>query len=290
VDAQMRDVATHMKVLDDFVTKARSQNGQHREWYLNNLQGLTANVRQSYANLHGQLADVNGLSHTFEDDVTQHNNAVRESIEALEGDVRKPLAELLATVQDASFTEYKVTGSTPPKTTYMYPMTLPKTETHGTLIAKLRPLKQPALSPLGDGDLKPLLGSPSKTRVYNDIEDEVGTLPPATTTITSSNTGLREVDVNVVARPPSFNAGSHGMDSSISTASKADCEKNTSVEKDDMTPLPRKRRLSSSSTTESKLPQKVITRRMAGILEGRENAPLPTGGLNGRRLRSRPSN
>ncbi|GAD96318.1 kinesin family protein [Paecilomyces variotii No. 5] len=311
VDAQMKDVAVQMEALDDFVTKARSQNGQYHEMHLDNLESLSANVRESYSSLHEHFTGFGDRARGFQDDINRHKDTVEESVVPLSDGVRQPLAELRTNIQNAPMTEYAVTGETPQKSHYDYPSKLPRTESHETLLARLRksyqppvspvkqqqsPIKQqpPLISPLeGEEDglaplVGPSLGSPSKTLVYNDLEDEVGSLPPPTSTNTSSNTGLREVDINVAAKPLACSVEPDTV--TASHVSAATTEKDlTAEEEDDMGP-PSKKHASMSAVTKSNLPQKVTTKKLGGMLmEGRENIPIPTGGYNGRRLRSRPS-
>jgi kinesin family protein 11 len=292
----MQGMASQMEALDDFVTKARSQNGLHHEAHLGNLRELVTDVRESYAALQDGFSGLNNRVQTFQDDSIRQKGAVEEIIAPFTEDVRQPLTELRNNIQNAPLNEYKPTGTTPPRTTYEYPTVLPRTEPHGALITKLKQVKQPALSPLDGEEPGPLL-SPSKTRVYNDAEDEVGDLQPTTTAFTSSNTGLREVDINVVARPPGYSPDSDSTNSSASlTGSKFSSDEDTpfAEKDDDMAPPPLKKQ-HLSTTAESKLPQKIMTRRMAtGMLsDGRENLMplnLPSGGPNhGRRLRNRPS-
>lgn len=293
----MQDMASQMKALDDFVTKARSQNGLYHDRHLDNLRELTTSVRGSYAALQDKFTGLDNRVRTFQDDVLPQKDVLEESVAPFSEDVRHALSELRTNIENAPLQEYKPTGTTPPRTSYEYPTVLPRTELHETLIAKLRQAKTPALSPLDGEEPGPLLGSPSKTRVYNDAEDEVGNLQPTTTAVTSSNTGLREVDINVVARPLNSSANSSSPD--LPTGLKSSPEKDMSpTEKDnDLAPPPlKKQHFSTPETTKSKLPQKMVTRRMAaGMLsDGRENTmplSLPSGGgpNHGRRLRNRPS-
>lgn len=308
VDAQMKDMALQMEALDDFVTKARSQNGRCHETHLENLESLAANVRESYSSLHDHFTGFGDRARGFQEDIDRQKDTVKESVAPLSDEVRKPLAELRTNIQNAPITEYTATGETPQKTHYEYPSKLPRTESHEALLARLRKSQQPSVSPLkqqqpllspleGEEDGLaplggPLLGSPSKTLVYNDLEDEVGSLPPPTTAGTSSNTGLREVDINVAAKPIACNSDSDASATSKFSASippRSTTERDISSEDGDSAPPPLKRQASSSAVAESKLPQKVTARKMAGMLEGRENIPITTGGHNGRRLRSRPS-
>lgn len=293
MDAQMKDMATQMEALDDFVTKARSQNGRYLEAHLENLNDLASNVRESYSSLHDHFTGFGDRVRGFHEDAITQKDTVQESIAPLSEEVRKPLTELQANIRNAPLIEYTATGETPPKRKYEYPTTLPQTEAHETLIKKMRKLNDPAASPFGGEDFmapipgpvlgspskrSPIKGSPSKTRVYNDAEDEVGTLPPPTSTATSANTGLREVDINVAVKPLASSS-----DSSSAANLRSSMGPKADLEKDDPAPPPSKKQLSTSVAAESKLPQKTITRKMAGMAEGRENVPPP---MTGRRTRS----
>lgn len=279
----MQQMAVQMEALDDFVTRARSQNGSHHESQLANLESLTKSIKTSFASLEEGLGSMNNQLHAFQQDVTEQGDSIKKAVIPFSEEVRQPLLELRNNMQNAPMAEYKPTGTTPPRTAYEYPRTLPRTESHSTLLDKLKQTAQPILTPLEEENLDPGLkspfkqrmGSPMKTRVYNDAEDEVGETTITTSTIiTSSNTGLREVDLNVAAKQ--LNSSSPELDFSKSMID---------VSEDPAQPPLKKRQTAS----ESKLPQKPLMRRApAGIaLDGRENVPLNAS--IGRRLRHRPS-
>lgn len=276
-------MAVQMEALDDFVTRARSQNGSHHESHLANLESLTKNIRDSFASLEEGLGSMNTQLHAFQQTATEQEDSIKQAVTPFSEEVRQPLVELRNNIQNAPMAEYKPTGTTPPRTSYEYPRTLPRTESHSTLLDKLKQTTQPILTPLEEENLEPGLrspikhrmGSPMKTRVYNDAEDEVGEPTITTSTIiTSSNTGLREVDLNVAAKQPN------------SSSPERDFSKSMIDVVEDPAQPPLKKRQTAS---ESKLPQKALMRRAPpGIaLDGRENVPLNES--IGRRLRNRPS-
>lgn len=105
----------------------------------------------------------------------------------------------------------------------------------------------------------------------------------------SSNTGLREVDLNV--------AKQHAHDAEDDTAPAANSETPVPAPSMDLSdtpdhdepeqpPLKRHRSASSNTPVETKLPQKMLSKRMAGMMEGRENVP-PSAIAGGRRYRNR---
>ncbi|KAK2747384.1 kinesin motor protein cin8 [Onygenales sp. PD_40] len=315
VNTQMEGIATQMKALDEFVMRARSQNDCHHESRIRTLGNLASSIRRSYIGIHSSLDGFGTQARNFQDEMLDENAAIQEPIDNLNKIIREPLAELQSNVQAKSLTEYSKTGSTPQKTQYDYPTTLPRTEPHETLISRLRGPKDSQGNPI-DLEASPTmpppslrLCSPTKAMVYNDGDNEVGTNHPSTTMnvkpTSSSSAGLREVDINVAVKPLSNNglAPASAPDFSSSLRSAPDDSLGDIICKDqDLMPPPAKRRATSSPVTSSgiitgdtKLPQKIGARRLNGlgmISEGSENIPLSMqlgdGGLQARRLRARP--
>lgn len=284
----MQGMETQMAALDDFVTKARSQNGTQHEASMSTFGDLMNNVKESYTSIGGEFNGLDDRVHAFEDMVTQQKDSINQSVVPFSKDIRQPLEELRKNIQGAPMSEYQPTGNTPPRTSYKYIQTLPQTEPHTSLIAKLKQEGTQLLPASFEGDeLAPLgspsksrLGSPSKTRVYNDAEDEVGE-STTTTAVTSSNTGLREVDINVAAKP---------LKSSNPLSSSPELSKIIPIEKDDSDFSAQPPLKKQQTYSDSKLPQKALPRRApVGItVDGRENIPL-SASTTGRRLRNRQS-
>lgn len=315
VDEQMQQMAVQMEALDDFVTRARSQNGSHNEAHLAALERLTKNIKDSFTSLEEGFGSTHTQLNGFQDLATQQGDDIKQIVTPFSEDIRQPLIELRTNIQNATMAEYKPTGTTPPRTSYEYPKILPRTESRANLIERMRqPVQPPVLTPLEEETLDPGLksplkhrmGSPVKTRVYNDAEDEVGepaniSTSTTSTAISSSNAGLREIDINVVAKQPNFNhnntINNNNDDINALCVSpelpfksiKSDNITNHNQEDDDQPPLKKQQTVS-----DSKLPQKAaaafIRRAPSGIvLEGRENTVPLNVSVGGRRLRSRPS-
>lgn len=267
----MKDVASQMQALDDFVTRARSQNERHHESHVASLQGMAATVRQSYTSIGEHFVSTYDRVRDLGSDMTERNSAIQASIPPLSSNIRQPLSELRASIANAPLREYIPTGDTPQKTTYQYPTTLPQTAPHEKLLARLnRPT--PALS-----ETTANLPSPSKAMIYTDMalpEDEVALLYPQSSGDSEpkpTSAGLREINVNVNAALPALRA--------------ADGAAPLSIENVMAPPLKR------HATMESKLPTKLGLGKNGVVrLEGRENS-LPVGQVNGpvRRLRSSPT-
>lgn len=299
-----------MQALDEFVTRARSQNGLHHETHVQSLNNLSSIVRQSYSNIGDHFETTSADVRSFADEVSNHSNALRSAIPPLEDDIRKPLAELGSNMQRASMTEYSVTGQTPQKTNYDFSPTLPRTQPHGDLLAKLRhntsgPNLETLSESLPDDEAeKPI--SPSKTTVYNDAiatiqeDQDMEEVPPprflstlqrqpplhsshthpllSPTRKPTSTSGLREVDVNLIQAP------GH---SSLSSAALA-ADRPHSADDADGHSIPQPTALKRHATTDAltKLPQK---RSRQARAEGRENDPVVEVRPVGRRLRSSPT-
>lgn len=311
MENQVKDMAEQMQALDEFVTRARTQNGRHHDSHLDNLQHLTANASQSYSNVRDHYSALGDRVSHFQADASDMCDDIQNSVHPLTEDVRQPLKELRNCIEQAPLKEYTPTGQTPERTQYDYSISLPRTQTHETLLARMRNPNEDSADP--DTPVKPVIDSPAvsptsspiKTMVYNDAENEVVSPRPPTTEVlkpTPSNMGLREVDLNVIAaKPPVSNSNtelSPAPSSPSTDASDTEIGSNSLKQNDDMSPPPAKKQRSiappaaaATGFTESKLPQKRNTRRTA-MMDGRENIPpsiqTRSRGPSGRRLRNSP--
>ncbi|KAL4734829.1 kinesin-like protein bimC [Aspergillus similis] len=289
VDVQVDDMGRQMEALDDFVAKARSQNGRYRDAHIATLDTIATGVRDSYSSIEGRVENLTGRMNQFQQEATHHHATLEESIALLSDEVRKPLTDLSSSIRNRSLKEYVATGATPKKRKYDYISVLPSTESHEVLKARLRTTKEMEVLPFNSDDqLSAPSSSPGgslpKGFVYNDVEDEVGTHAPTVTNVNPSNTGLREVDANVAARPLVYSTDEKLTDQDGSPIVGPD----SATEAEGVNGPPSKRRRSNSVVVDTKLPNKMLARRMAGMMEGRENVP-PPGVSSGRRLRGRPS-
>ena len=289
VDAQMRDMANQMEALDEFVTRARSQNDQHHDVHVETLKILTADVEQSYdavgENNDSTTSRITECGKSFK----IRSDEMKQSIEPLEETVRQPLSALRSDVQAMPIADYVPTGETPQKREYAYPTTLPRTQPHdGLLEAVTKEARSfrtsPSKSPTKLASSPSKLSSPSKTRVYNDA---LGTEQGSTGhPVANMDGGLKEININIAAtsasRPVSVdNAELTSITSAFSKSVGGG-------------PPPLKRHATVDGN--SRLPQKLAKTKSAGnhkaIAEGtgRENNPLAqsVGSGGGRRLRSSP--
>ena len=265
----MKDMAVQMQALDDFVTRARSQNERHHETHVQSLQGMASTVRQSYNSMGDHFMSTYSRVRDLGDDMTDRSTALQATLPPLKTTVCQPLSELRENIANAPLKEYAPTGETPSKVVYTYPTTLPRTEAHEKLLVKLTKGSHSVAS--SPADLPNTQLSPSKSIVYTDTApaDEVALLlsSDSDSRPSSTNTGLREVHININAALPGLRTSDPVL------AQEA------------MMPPPLKRH----ATMESKLPQKFGGK--AGVVraEGRENSLQVSGAGTGRRLRSSPT-
>lgn len=273
VDAQMKDMASQMQALDDFVTRARSHNERHHGRHITSLQGLASTVHQSYSSIGDHFVSTYDRVREIGADVSTHRTALSASLPPLASTIQQPLADLRAAVTTAPLKEYVPTGETPRKTQYQYPTTLPQTEPHDQILGK----PAPSSPPHNTNSIQSPRKSPSKSIVYTDAPSATGITPTSTPSTDVNPASLREISLNVGASLKRDHQGSAATTTTTTTttASKAD------VDAMGMGPPPLKRQ----ATAESKLPQKFGGGGRAGVvkLEGRENVGA------GRRLRSSPT-
>ena len=291
VDAQMSDMSKQMEALDDFVAKARSHNGRFHESHIGSLDTISKNVRESRTAMQGQLDGFGERIGRLQEDTNMHTEELEQSTAPLQDGVRQPLIDLRANIQSHPMKEYVPTGVTPQKRRYEYPSSLPRTEPHEGLRSRHRVSKQFTALPFNEEPLPPPLPespatSPSKSYVYSDAAEEV--THPSSSSAPTSNTGLREVDVNV-ARPVGCDGDDTAPSKPDSSVAPVITDLDETPEKDEPEqPALKRRRSASTNPVESKLPQKMLSKRMAGMMEGRENVP-PSTAAGRRYLRTRPS-
>ncbi len=262
VDAQMKDMATQMQALDDFVTRARSQNERHHSRHITSLQGLASTVHQSYSSIGDHFVSTYDRVREIGADMSTQSTALSASLPPLASTIQQPLADLRAGITAAPLKEYTPTGETPRKTQYQYPTTLPRTDPHEQILGK-----PPPSSPSHTTTTQSSSKSPSKSIIYTDAPATTG-IPPTSPSKDPNPASLREISLNVTA------SLKRDLQAPIAaTATKSEAEMMG------MGPPPLKRQ-----ATESKLPQKFGGGRAGMVkLEGRENVGA------GRRLRSSPT-
>ncbi|KAI7195119.1 kinesin-domain-containing protein [Hortaea werneckii] len=227
VDGQMAQMDAQLASLDDILARVRSQNDEHAAAHTASLGQLAKNVQESYQSIGKHFGTSYDRTKGLDVDMQDRATALRDTLPALsqEGDVRQALCLLRDEVQAAKIAEYVATGETPAKTQYSYPMALPRTEAHGTLLNRMRgipeepvpeqptsPLKSPSkrASPSKPARSSPVKGpaSPTKTQVFTDtppaLNPPTSSAPASRPPTAGSDSTLRELDANVLASAPSI--------------------------------------------------------------------------------------
>lgn len=252
MNQQMKDIENQMQALDDFVTRARSQNAQHHDSHVTSLDSLSTTVKSSYSNIGSHFNTTYERVRDLGDEMSAKTNSLQESLTPLDSILRQPLAELRTNVTNTTLQEYQPTGETPQKTQYQFPTELPRTESHDTLLAALR---------------RPLMASPTKTSVpviFNDAptsSDEVIVLTPSTEEVERKPTiGLREIDINIAG-----SLSSEHLQQSVSGVALG------AAKYESLSQLPSLKRSMSGKIPQ---PKSAKTSKMGSVmvLEGRENS------------------
>ncbi|KAI1774549.1 kinesin-domain-containing protein [Hypoxylon cercidicola] len=271
VDEQMKDLHQQMTSLDDFVTRARSQNTQHHNQHSNSMTSLSSTVEGSYANIADHFkttcSRVQNLGSEMDTDIVN----AQDSLESLSEGLCEPLSALREDVNSTVLQEYQPTGDTPQKILYHYPTELPQTEPHEALLRKL------------NGEL-----SPSKSKVFSDTDLTLSENRSPSRPFASEHTfplsdrehaplsmSLRELHpntnaTNMLSLDPRANTTIHGFSASVGPG-MMDAAGN--IEGDFTMPLLKKSRTTRSSKASKK----------STSAEGRENMPplssmIPGGG------------
>ncbi|CAK1354556.1 unnamed protein product [Cercospora beticola] len=320
VNGQMAQMDNQLVALDEIVSRVRAQNEEHHDAHTASLGQLASNVQESYRNIGEHFETSYNRTQALDIDMQDRAEVLVQTLPALaeEGEVRQALRSLREENSSAQLAEYSITGETPARMQYMYPTTLPRTESHETLLNRMRgivprdPLASPPKSPNKRFSPSKMRNSPSKsspskpqasptkmTNVFTDTPPvltapaSASTSRPQTASSLSSVASLRELDANALA-----NTGSATATFTISEEG-ADEEENI-VGDACKVPEPRLKRHKTDSIvhqqTDSKLPTKRSARMTVaggalGVAEKeKENFNLSASvGPIGRRLRSRGS-
>ena len=190
-----------MRALDDFVTRARSQNSRHHDQHTRSLQSLSSTVNASYSNIETHFTSTYERVRGMGDEMSTQTASLQEALEPLEENLRQPLAGLRSNIQRTALQEYRPTGETPQKASYVYPTNLPRTNAHENLLATLRgavvehdtqsPTKSTTMIPVvfNDGPSISKIQLPSfrSSRSMSEVERP------------HTSGGLREIDANMMS-------------------------------------------------------------------------------------------
>ncbi|KAI1816832.1 kinesin-domain-containing protein [Poronia punctata] len=282
---QKKDLDDQMTSLDDFVTRARSQNAQHHEQHTQSMDELSSTVESSYRKIGNHFNESNCRVEEMGSDVDKEVYAAEDAVEPLLDTICRPLADLRDDISNTTIQEYQPTGETPQKVTYDYPTELPRTQAHSSLLAKFNGEPSPskafttaAAAPIFV-DADPTLSenrSPSRPASNSTSTDEAmshhhhhhhnGRNP--------LTTSLRELHPNVNSNASFVDHHHHHRSSTIHGVVEED-----SIPEDTTMPLVKKSRTTSSTKSSTRMSSKKTSTLGVGVgVEGRENLlpPLAT--------------
>lgn len=313
-----------MAALDEFVTRARSQNDSHHAARVVSLSHLTASAQDGLTRAKINANECTATFGEFNESQVEQMTEIERLVSTLQDDTRPPLQELQAGILESTMTDYMPTGQTPQKREWAYPTQLSRTENHESVIARRRGLPDPALattktpsgaktpgrsprkqqtSPRKAPTSPSKAPSPSKTKVFTDVQSSATgqsskivqdhghtiSIP-----IEQMKSGLKEIDINVVPRPTSSSAAAASADE---RPVLIDFSKSVgSSGAGSHGPPPLKRHATTNAVVESKLPMKLPRSKSniaamataTGVENFSQSVGPPPVLSTGRRLRSSP--
>lgn len=307
-------MAVQMAALDQFVTRARFQNDLNHTSQVEKMEGLSSNATQTLKSLGESLEISSTTLAGLGKDTSSRISDLQSTLEPLVEEIRQPLTELQSHLRAAPLVDYVHTGETPQKRDWNYPTSLPRTEDHESMLARLRGLPDPRQQVLTNAARTPgrsprkmasprkqkasspsKVPSPSKSKIYTDVlaiaENPSARAHPTANALGGGTGGLKELDMNVHPSGRPASADGFVSDFSKSVAAAAGAQQQP--------PLKRH----ATAVEGSRLPTK-LGARVGRATEGRENANVGVntlgqtagsgstgsggGTTSGRRLRSSP--
>ena len=228
VDAQVGEMAIQMSALDGFVTRARCQNDEMLEEHIGGLLQLSLQVAQLQTEVSQSIDERDTDLQSFQKDAHAATEDLSGTAENLKLSVASSISTLRKGFEEAALQEYVPTAETPQKRDWAYPTELPETANHLSVIANARGLPDPTIGAKTPGaartpgrspkkQISPRKGSPfkaaspTKTKVFNDELTRRVPLKSSHEDLTQPLKELKEIDINVIARPASAAEESHTL-------------------------------------------------------------------------------
>jgi kinesin family member 11 len=212
-------MTVQMSALDEFVTRARTQNEQSHQQHLDSMRQYHTEVTQLQSDITSSIDQRTAGLQTYHAETTSNTNSLSETVTTFTAEAEEALQTMRTHVQETSLTDYTPTGQTPQKRDWSYPKDLPSTAPHATIIARSRGLPDPVMpesktpgrsprkSPRKASPNKPIRCSPTKGKVYTDTTDGELTRAISLENMTEPF-GLKEINMNIVAGEGELMGGS----------------------------------------------------------------------------------
>src|SRR5438270_759426 len=101
----MKDIDIQMRALNDFVTRARSQNVQHYDVHCQSLKSLSEIAKASFDSIGGHLATTHERSKSLGDDISAKRKLLDEALATLDSTLQQPLSDLRANISRTTLQE-----------------------------------------------------------------------------------------------------------------------------------------------------------------------------------------
>ncbi|KAL2675294.1 hypothetical protein Neosp_011478 [[Neocosmospora] mangrovei] len=206
VDEQIKDLDVQMEALDDFVTRAKSENGHHHETHGQSVQALSNTVEESFGNISAHFKSTFDRVQNLGEEMELDLGDLQDGLEPLKDQLCQPLANLREDISGTALQEYQPTGDTPAKVQYHYPTDLPRTEPHDLIISRIDEMPTPTKDRDNDKDA---------TIVFADLDSQKMMTSPPRPPPRASNASapdgstlgmsLREVNPNLTTGSINFN-------------------------------------------------------------------------------------
>ncbi|KAH7320020.1 P-loop containing nucleoside triphosphate hydrolase protein [Stachybotrys elegans] len=202
VDDQVGDLDTQMRALDDFVTRARSENATHHNTHAQSVQAVSNAVEQSFGNISAHFKVTFDRVKNLGEEMELDTADLEDNLDPLDSQLCQPLANLREGVASSSLQEYQPTGETPQKVQYQYPTSLPRTRSRNAVITKIEEtpddeqasIERDSTMVFADLDVKPVVSSPpSSSASVSDKSVNIG-----------MSMSLREVNPNLTTGAINF--------------------------------------------------------------------------------------
>ncbi|TDZ33822.1 Kinesin-like protein bimC [Colletotrichum spinosum] len=195
VDEQLKDLDVQMEALDDFVTRARSENASHHERHGESMEDLSATVEKSFDNISDHFKVTFDRVKNLGEEMDAETADMQQGLEPLTQQLCQPLSSLREDIETTNIQEYRSTGETPMKIQYQYPTDLPRTEAHDSLLADLEEEATPS-KPTNESMVFPDLdlhrSPPARVSTRMSTLSMISEMPPF-------NMSLREVNPNTTS-------------------------------------------------------------------------------------------
>ncbi|KAL7786297.1 P-loop containing nucleoside triphosphate hydrolase protein [Trichoderma ceciliae] len=196
VGVQIDDLDIQMEAMDDFVTRAKSENNTHHETHAQSIQSLSNTVDQSFGNISAHFKTTFDRVKNLGEAMDLDAGDLHDSLEPLATQICQPLSTLREQIGKTALQDYRPTGETPQKSQYQFPTSLPRTESRDVIISKIDEDFPGSAEAEGDD-----AEQGNNTIVFADLNPSSGKMssPPRPSTDSNSDksASLREVNPNV---------------------------------------------------------------------------------------------